>query len=639
MLIKAEGKLYGLQEKLDVQLKNYKLLYELNRNINSTFDIGKIFEFAVDHVVHNLEHERVFFLRHDTQNSVYRAFAVEGYYEAADEQRLMNLRLSDDDVLFQSLLAGAEYHFCKKDSSDLASYREKFCMQEFFIFPLGSQSPFFAFLVVGNSGENSGFYQPVEESEDDLLRLGNLVGLLSSRVDNFISFGNMEKALELERRAELKFRDLFENASEGIVQITGAGEVLSCNPAAANILGYSCPQAVIGKVNFLERMFVRPQRQNELFVELRQGRNVHNFEAELWRWDGSRHWVQIGARPVLDETGNILSVDGIFLDISERKKAEAALQSLNEELEQRVKVRTSELEAANRGLHSLTVQLEKTLAELKSAQSKVLQQEKMASIGQLAAGVAHEINNPMGFIISNLNTLKKYLSKTENFIQSQSAAIDTLPANSATDEIIADLAQQRKQLKLDFIVEDQQQLIDESLDGAERVKQIVQSLKSFSRIDEAEFKLADINEGLESTIRVVWNELKYKAKLTREFSSLPEVYCNQGQLNQVVMNLLINAAHAIENNGEIKISTSVAEQNVYISIADNGSGIPQHLLGRIFEPFYTTKDVGQGTGLGLSIAYDIIKQHNGEIFVESELGKGTIFTLRLPLGSIDCAKG
>ncbi len=272
-------------------------------------------------------------------------------------------------------------------------------------------------------------------------------------------------------------------------------------------------------------------------------------------------------------------------------------------------------------------ELERAYGELKATQAKIVQQEKMASIGQLAAGVAHEINNPMGFISSNLGTMRKYLGRLAEHVAFVSNAIDSLP----DDEFRQGILEQRKTLKIDYLLEDGKDLIDECLEGAERVRSIVQNLKSFSRVDESECKPVDINECLESTIKIVWNELKYKATLIRDLGTLPMTRCYPQQLNQVFMNLLVNASQAIETQGEIRVRTWQEVDSVCASVSDTGCGIPEGVLSRIFEPFFTTKDVGKGTGLGLSITYDIIKKHKGEIFVESRPGEGTTFTIRLPI--------
>lgn len=281
----------------------------------------------------------------------------------------------------------------------------------------------------------------------------------------------------------------------------------------------------------------------------------------------------------------------------------------------------------NTVLKHFTGELEKAYSDLKDTQAKVVQQEKMASIGQLAAGVAHEINNPMGFISSNLGTLGKYIERLNDFILALLEGLETLPSNDAA----AALRDKRKALKVDYILEDGKELIKESLDGAERVRTIVKNLKSFSRVDEAECKDADINECITSTINIVWNELKYKVKLIKELGEIPLIKCHPQQLNQVFMNLLVNAGQAIEKQGEITVRTWHESGSIYASISDNGCGMAPEVINRIFEPFYTTKEVGKGTGLGLSITYDIIKKHNGEITVESETGKGTTFKVRIPI--------
>ncbi|QXE86837.1 PAS domain S-box protein [Geomonas nitrogeniifigens] len=271
--------------------------------------------------------------------------------------------------------------------------------------------------------------------------------------------------------------------------------------------------------------------------------------------------------------------------------------------------------------------------ELKATHSQLLQQEKMASIGQLAAGVAHEINNPMGFISSNLGTMVKYLERLEGFLEVQSAGI----AEVAPEQVRQEVAEARKKFKVDYILGDARSLLAESQDGAERVRSIVQNLKSFSRVDDAQATYVDLNECLESTVTIAWNELKYKTTLVRDYGELPPIKCRPQQLNQVFLNMLVNSAHAIEKQGEITIRTRREGEEVLIAFSDTGAGIPDEIKSRIFEPFFTTKEVGKGTGLGLSISYDIIKKHKGSIEVESSVGQGTTFTIRLPIegGALD----
>jgi two-component system NtrC family sensor kinase len=271
--------------------------------------------------------------------------------------------------------------------------------------------------------------------------------------------------------------------------------------------------------------------------------------------------------------------------------------------------------------------LEKAYKELQTTQAQILHHEKMASIGQLAAGVAHEINNPIGYVSSNLNTLSKYLERLTTFITSQSEIVERVTGPEAQKEL-ADL---RQSLKIDHIIRDIGPMIIETLDGTRRVGKIVQDLNTFSRVDKGESCMADVSECIESAINIVWNELKYKVTMHRDYESIPPFKCYPQQLNQVFINLLVNAGHAIEGKGHLTVTTRAHDCSIYISIADTGSGIAPEHLSRIFEPFYTTKEVGKGTGLGLSITYDIIKKHQGDIAVASKVGKGTTFTIRLPL--------
>jgi signal transduction histidine kinase len=256
-------------------------------------------------------------------------------------------------------------------------------------------------------------------------------------------------------------------------------------------------------------------------------------------------------------------------------------------------------------------------AQLKAAQAQLLQSEKMASIGQLAAGVAHEINNPIGFVYSNLGTLDGYVK--ELLALARQAAV-AAPVGAAADSDI------------EFLAEDIPALLRETREGLDRVKKIVQDLKDFSHADHAEeWEWCDVLKGLESTLNIVHNELKYKATVHRNFAPLPPVLCLPSQLNQVFMNLLVNAGQAIEAKGNIQIDTAHDGTHVWVDVRDDGCGIKPEVLGRIFEPFFTTKPVGKGTGLGLSVSYAIVKKHHGEIAVESEPGRGTRFRVRLPL--------
>jgi signal transduction histidine kinase len=269
----------------------------------------------------------------------------------------------------------------------------------------------------------------------------------------------------------------------------------------------------------------------------------------------------------------------------------------------------------------------------KEIESQLRQSEKMASIGQLAAGVAHEINNPTGFVSSNLNTLSSYIKDYNTLINAYHNLLDQLIQNEQIanyTEHIEKIQAMEKSMDIAFLMEDVSSLVQESYEGTDRIKKIVQDLKDFAHPGDDRPKYADINKCIESTLNIVWNEIKYKAQVIKDFSVLPEIMCHPQQLNQVFANLFINAAQAIEKEGEIKVKTSSNNGNIEITISDTGTGISKEDISKVFDPFFTTKDIGKGTGLGLHVAYNIIKKHNGVIEVSSEVGVGTTFYIKLP---------
>lgn len=328
--------------------------------------------------------------------------------------------------------------------------------------------------------------------------------------------------------------------------------------------------------------------------------------------------------------------DWIQEDMDTMLRSERELQERNDRLNEAM----IEAQQHAKVIEFAVKEREKQNKQLVDMQSQLLQSEKMASVGQLAAGVAHEINNPVGYVNGNMSTLSAYVDDVKAldriFMEFRAAVLDGDMERGR--ELAAEIGRFREDKDVEFVFEDITKLLAESREGLERVTTIVRDLKHFSHVDEAERREFDINKGIESTINVAWNEIKYKAEVRRDYSELPPVFCYPQQLNQVFMNILVNAAHAIDSSsgmGLIGIRTYQREDNVFVEISDNGSGIPEDKIGKIFEPFYTTKPVGKGTGLGLSMAYSIINKHKGDISVRSVVGEGTTFTIRLPLDPRD----
>ncbi|HEX5394658.1 MAG TPA: ATP-binding protein [Rhodocyclaceae bacterium] len=313
---------------------------------------------------------------------------------------------------------------------------------------------------------------------------------------------------------------------------------------------------------------------------------------------------------------------GTLQDVTERMEAESMKRQAEEQSRSEALAHEQLAEAtrSNEELRDLNI-------KLKQAQSQLLQSEKMASVGLLAAGVAHEINNPVGFVLSNLNSLGEYMRDFLHLLEMYERLEAALP-ESKRDEV-KDL---KSKIDLPFLKEDVVSLLAESHNGIERVRKIVQNLKDFSRADTSDdWKLDDVHAGLESTLSVVWNELKYKCEVRKEYGKLPLIECRLPELNQVFMNLLVNASHAIEKKGVITIRTGVQDKEAWVEIADTGCGMKPEVVEHIFEPFFTTKPVGKGTGLGLSVSYNIVQKHHGRIEVESTPGVGTSFRVCLPL--------
>jgi PAS domain S-box-containing protein len=405
-------------------------------------------------------------------------------------------------------------------------------------------------------------------------------------------------------QSEQRFQTIFENIRDGIcIQDPANYAILEVNPRMMAMYGYG-PNEMTGLTQADISENSPPYGAQEWAAKrtLAEAGNPQFFGWHARRKGGELFWVEISI---------------FFIAIDGKSRMVVVAHDITQRMAQE-----RELVAA------LEYQTELN-RKIEEARSQLLQSEKMASIGQLAAGVAHEINNPVGFVRSNLHTLRIYVGQLLELL----AAYEQVDV--ATKEPTAALERARaikSKVDLAFLKEDVGSVFDDSSQGIERVIKIVKDLKDFSHVDrEEKWNLDDLHQGLETTLSVIWNELKYKCEVKKEYGELPLVECLIFQLNQVFMNFLLNSAQAIERRGTITIRTGVAGDQDWVEIADDGKGIAEANLSRIFDPFFTTKPVGQGTGLGLSISYSIIKKHHGTITVDSREGGGTSFRICLPV--------
>lgn len=461
------------------------------------------------------------------------------------------------------------------------------------------------------------------EGRDDVGQLGVAFNTMSRAI--------AERVQELDRQTALLTATI--NSSVDILFYKDLqGVYLGCNPAFAEFVGKSRDE-IIGHCDhdLFEPVVADAFREQDRQM-LANGISRSNEE---WVSYPDGHWVLLETRksPLRDHDGAIIGLIGISRDITDRKRMEEALHDqavhLEQEMAERQKAqealqaRAVELEELNRTLES---RVQEELQKNREKDTILLQQDKLASIGQLAAGVAHEINNPMGFIMSNLSTLKEYSRALVQY----HGSMDKKRSAAGSD-----LLQLQQELDIPFILDDMPSLVAESLEGAERVKKIVEDLKSYARSDENRFTEADLNQLVQSTITIVRNEIRYVAELQLNLGDLPQILCIPQQINQVITNLLINAAQAIQGKGIITVTTRAETGRVLLKVRDTGCGMTEEVQRRIFDPFFTTKEVGKGTGLGLAICYDIIKKHQGDIEVESKPGIGSIFRVWLPTASAE----
>jgi PAS domain S-box-containing protein len=389
--------------------------------------------------------------------------------------------------------------------------------------------------------------------------------------------------------------------------------VVYCNKAVADEHGCRREELIGKSLGTLAQWAGRDAAQmSDVNAGLRAGQTFHH-ESEVMRRGGGTFWLGLSIRPIFDRAGNLTHSVAIGADITAKRNEALKKQELQDKVVEGIKERA------------------RVVIELQLAQ-------KLESVGRLAAGIAHEINTPIQYVGDGVHFLRSAYQDYNQLLDGWRRAIDALPENAAHDALRLEVAELTAKYDLVFLRAEIPKALERTSDGLERVTNIVKAMKEFAHPDTHEESPADLNHAIETTLLVASNEYRYLAKIHTEFAELPAVVCNIGELNQVFLNLIVNAAHAIHdagrdlNTGKITISTAVAGDAVVVRISDNGCGVPPENLSKLYDPFFTTKEVGRGTGQGLAITHSIVvDKHGGNIGVNSGIGAGTEFTLRLPI--------
>jgi two-component system NtrC family sensor kinase len=410
------------------------------------------------------------------------------------------------------------------------------------------------------------------------------------------------------------FRQVFEEIQDPMWICSPQGRIIDINPAGVTLLGYKSKEDLLS-VGSLSSLF-HSQKNYCTWQKLMEGRGfVKDFEATLVSKNSELIATLLTSCSIRSNSNGVSAVAGIVRDITHSVKQEA-------------------------NVHKRNAELLDSLLNVRNTQPKLIQQEKLASIGQLAAGIAHELNNPVGFISSNFTSLKSYIGIVKEYITKLERSLVHGGGGKSDAKTNPSVLSFKKESKVDYVLSDIENLVAESMEGVSRIIEIVSSLRNFSRIDhEGKIEQYDMNEALESTLTVARNEIKYVAEVEKDLEAVPLIECIGSEINQVLLNIIVNASQAIESQagsdkGLIRIRTYYDKDYIYCEIEDNGPGIPKSVISRVFDPFFTTKEAGEGIGLGLNISYDIVvNKHGGDLLVKSEPAKGATFTIKLPRDS------
>ncbi len=421
---------------------------------------------------------------------------------------------------------------------------------------------------------------------------------------SFENITNRKKAEEDLRISEEKHRQLIETMNEGFAIVDESGILTYVNSKLCNMMGYNREEVMNHPTtDFLDKTDIANMQKHTIS---RTNKRSIPYEIEWIKKDGNKLPTIVSPKPIFDDKGKFIGSMAVLTDISTLKKIETELLNKNKELES-------------------------TLKKMKEMQTQLILSEKMASLGQITAGVAHEINNPVNYVKGNINPLK---SDIRDVLELVSRYENTIKEHNLKDKV-TDIENFKQKIDYSFLIEEIDSLIKGIEDGTERVAEIIKSLRNFSRQEKEEFVESDIHEGLDSTLVILNNLIKDRIVIHKDYGKMANIKCLPGKLNQVFMNVLTNSIQAIEDKGDIFVRTYTDEENLNISIRDTGIGMTEAVVNHVFEPFFSTKEPGKGTGLGLSISYSIIEKHSGNIKVNSKPGVGTEFIISLPLKRSD----
>ena len=445
-----------------------------------------------------------------------------------------------------------------------------------------------AIMVTGRGDEETAVKAMKCGARDYIVKSGDYLKTLPLCIQNAVAQYEMAKEKrrveEALRESEEKNRNLIENANDAIFTLDLGGAFQLVNKKFEEITGFEREELIRKK---MEELKLIEQGYSEIvandFEKSIGGEPGEPYEIVIINRKGERVYIELSTTAVI-EKGEIVGIQGIGRDITERKKLEYEL----------------------------------------------IQADKLSSLGQLVAGVAHEINNPIAYIKSNNSTLASYLEDLLDILAEYRKLKVMAPEQFSS--LKEKIEKKETEINLDFILDDLNKLLKDNKEGVEKIAGIVKELRSFARAEEASFELADINEELEKTLRIVQHEFRDRIKVNKEYGKIPLIQCYASQLGQVFLNILLNAGQAIEGQGTVTVKTFEEDDKLVVEISDDGCGMDEATVKHIFDPFFTTRGVS-GTGLGLSVSYGIIKRHNGKIYAESEVGKGTTFTIELPLQS------